>query len=273
MRTATTLMVGANIACMTERTSYEPGTPSWADLATPDVDASARFYGDLFGWEVESAGPPEETGGYGFFKLRGHRVAGVGPLMQEDQPPVWSTYVSTDDADAVAARATQAGGAVIVEPMNVMDAGRMAFVMHAGGGAVGVWQPGRTIGAELVNEPGAMAWNELHTSDADGAKAFYSAVFGWIADDQPLGESTYTVFQLAGRGIGGMMPDLPPDAPPFWLTYFEVSDCDATVAKAQELGGSVAWPAAEMEGVGRFAGLSDPHGIQFAVITSVQPDE
>jgi predicted enzyme related to lactoylglutathione lyase len=258
---------------MPERTSYEPGTPSWVDLATPDVDASASFYGALFGWEVQSAGPAEETGGYGLFMLRGHRVAGVGPLMQEGQPAVWSTYVSTDDADAVVARATQAGGAVIVEPMNVMDAGRMAFVMHAGGGAVGVWQPGRTIGAELVNEPGAMTWNELHTSDADGAKAFYSAVFGWIADDQQVGESTYTVFQLGGRGVGGMMADLPPDAPPFWLTYFEVSDCDATVATAQELGGSATWPAMDMEGVGRFAGLADPHGIHFAVITSVQPDE
>jgi predicted enzyme related to lactoylglutathione lyase len=266
-------MVGANIACMTERTSYEPGTPSWADLATPDVDASARFYGDLFGWEVESAGPPEETGGYGFFKLRGHRTAGVGPLMQEDQPAVWSTYVSTDDADAVAARATEAGGAVIAEPMDVMDAGRMAFVMHPAGGAVGVWQPRRTIGAELVNEPGAMGWNELHTLDTDAAKAFYSAVFGWTADDQEFGGSTYTVFQLGGRGIAGMSASLATEGQPFWLTYFEVSDCDATVAKAQELGGSVGWPARDMEGVGRFAGLADPHGTQFAVITSVQPDE
>jgi predicted enzyme related to lactoylglutathione lyase len=258
---------------MPERTSYEPGTPSWADLSTPDVDASATFYGGLFGWDVESAGPPEETGGYGFFVLRGKRIAGVGPLMEEGQPAVWSTYVSTDDADAVAARATEAGGAVIVEPMDVMDAGRMAFVMHPAGGAVGVWQPGRTIGAELVNEPGAMTWNELHTRDADRAKAFYSAVFGWAADDQEYGEATYTVFQLGGRGVAGLSPDLPADAPPFWLTYFEVGDCDATVAKAQELGGSATWPAMDMEGVGRFAGLADPNGTQFAVITSMQPEE
>jgi uncharacterized protein len=261
---------------MTERTSYEPGTPSWADLATPDVDASAHFYGELFGWEVEAAGPVEETGGYGMFKLRGRSIAGIGPLMQEDQPRVWSTYVSTDDADAVAARATQAGGAVIVEPMDVMDAGRMAFIMHPAGGAVGVWQPGRTIGAELVNEPGAMGWNELHTHDVEGAKAFYSEVFGWTGDDQPFGDATYTVIQLGDRSVGGMMPmsaHVPPDEPAYWLIYFEVADCDATVAKAQELGGSVAWPAMDVEGVGRFAGLADPHGSEFAVIKSVQPDE
>jgi uncharacterized protein len=259
---------------MTERTSYEPGTPSWVDLATPDIDASARFYGELFGWDLVSAGPVEETGGYGMFKLRGKTVAGVGPLMQEGQPQVWSTYVSTDDADAVAARATQAGGAVLVEPMDVMDAGRMAFVVHPAGGAIGVWQPGRTIGAELVNEPGAVGWNELHTRDVDGANAFYSAVFGWTA--QPFGDTNYTIFQLGDHAVGGAQPmsdDAPQDAPAFWLTYFEVDDCDAAVAKAQELGGSVAWPAMDMEGVGRFAGLGDAHGIQFAVVKSVQPDE
>jgi uncharacterized protein len=261
---------------MPERTSYEPGTPSWVDLATPDVDASASFYGALFGWEVESAGPPEETGGYGLFKLGSRRVAGVGPLMQEGQPAVWSTYVSTDDADAAAARATQAGGAVIVEPMDVMDAGRMAFIMHPAGGAVGVWQPRQTIGAELVNEPGALTWNELHTRDVDGAKAFYSAVFEWTAEDSSFGDMTYTVLNLGGRGVAGMMPmpeGVPDEVPAYWLVYFEVSNCDATVAKAQELGGSATWPAMDMEGVGRFAGLADPHGIQFAVITSAQPDE
>ena len=259
---------------MTERTSYEPGTPSWVDLATPDVDASARFYGGLFGWDHVSAGPVEETGGYGMFRLRDKNVAGVGPLMQEGQPQVWSTYVSTDNADAVVARATQAGGAVIVEPMDVMDAGRMAFVAHPAAGAIGVWQPGRTIGAELVNEPGALGWNELHTPDVEGAKGFYSAVFGW--DPQPFGDTPYTVFQLGDHAVGGMQPlsdEAPEDTPAFWLCYFEVDDCDATVAKAQELGGSVAWPAMDMEGVGRFAGLADPHGSQFAVIKSVQPDE
>jgi predicted enzyme related to lactoylglutathione lyase len=259
---------------MTERTSYEPGTPSWVDLATPDVNASARFYGELFGWDLVSAGPVEETGGYGMFKLRGKSVAGVGPLMQEGQPQVWSTYVSTDDADAVAARATQAGGAVLVEPMDVMDAGRMAFVVHPAAGAIGVWQPGRTIGAELVNEPGAVGWSELHTRDVDGANAFYSAVFGWTA--QPFGDTNYTIFQLGDHAVAGAQPisdDAPQDTPAFWLTYFEVDDCDAAVAKAQELGGSVAWPAMEMEGVGRFAGLADADGIQFAVVKSVQPDE
>src|SRR3954452_10861133 len=119
---------------MSERTSYEPGTPSWVDLSTPDPAAAKRFYGELFGWEAEEAGPPEETGGYAMFKLRGRNVAGVSPLMSDEQPAVWSTYVSKGDADDGVARATEAGVQAIVAPMDVMDAGLMAFVMHPAGG-------------------------------------------------------------------------------------------------------------------------------------------
>jgi predicted enzyme related to lactoylglutathione lyase len=262
---------------MSERTSYEPGVPCWVDLSTPDPEASASFYGGVFGWDVESAGPVEETGGYGMFVLGGKRVAGVGPIMQEGQPPVWSTYVATEDADGVAARAAQAGGSVLVEPMDVMDAGRMVFVNHPAGGVIGAWQAGRTIGAELVNEPGAVAWNELVSRDVAGAKAFFEAVFGWQPDDQDYGETVYTLFNVAGRPVAGGLttPDaVPAEAPSaFWLTYFGVEDCDASVAKVQELGGSLRGPILEMEGVGRFAVVADPHGATFGVIAGAQPDE
>lgn len=256
---------------MTERNSYDPGTPSWVDLSTPDVDASARFYGAVFGWQAQSPGPPEETGGYAMFTLNGRNVAGVGPLQGERQPPTWSTYVSTDDADAVVARAREAGGNVIVDPMDVMEAGRMAVVMHPAAGVLGLWQPGLHTGAQLVNEPGAFTWNELQTRDVAGAKSFLGAVFGWSAEDQDFAGMTYTVLKLGDASIGGLMPTpdgVPDEAPAYWLTYFEVDDCDATVARVQELGGSVMMPAMDAEGVGRFAVVTDPHGATFAVITS-----
>src|SRR3954465_5492239 len=139
---------------MSERASYEPGTPSWVDLATPDPAAAKQFYGELFGWEAEDAGPPEETGGYAMFTLRGKRVAGVSPLMSEDQPPVWSTYVSAGDADAGGGRARDAGGEAVIEPFDVMDAGRMAFVMHPAGGAIGVWRAGPHPRAARGHAPG-----------------------------------------------------------------------------------------------------------------------
>ena len=154
---------------MSERTSYEPGTPSWVDLSTPDPAAAKAFYGALFGWEAVDAGPPEETGGYGFFQINGKQVAGVGPLMDPSQPAVWSTYIATDDADATVERAKAAGAQALVEPMDVMEAGRMAFLAHPAGGMVGIWQAGQHKGAELVNEPGAFTWSQLHTRDQEGA--------------------------------------------------------------------------------------------------------
>jgi predicted enzyme related to lactoylglutathione lyase len=252
---------------MSERTSYEPGTPSWADLSTPDPPAAKRFYGELFGWEAEDAGPPEETGGYGMFRLRGKLIAGVSPLMSEDQPPMWSTYISTDDAEAVVARAKDAGGQAMFDPMDVMDAGRMTFLMHPAGGAVGVWQPARHTGAELVNEPGALTWNQLHTRDQAAAAAFYEAVFGWkLADFGGM-----PIFNLGERGIasvGDMPPGTPDEVPAFWMTIFASADTDATAAKAAELGGRVLVEPFDIEGVGRFAVLADPQGVAFGVITA-----
>ena len=256
---------------MSERTSYEPGTPSWVDLSTPDPDAAKRFYGALFGWQADDAGPVEETGGYAMFRLRGKQVAGVGPLMDPNQPPVWSTYVATDDADAVAARARDAGAQVLVEPMDVMDAGRMAVLAHPAGGIVGVWQPGRHTGAELVNEPGALSWNQLHTRDKEGAAAFYNAVFGWTLGDF----GGMPVFNLGENGIGGMMdmpPGTPDEVPAHWMVIFSVADADATASQAADLGGQVLVPPGDIEGVGRLAVLTDPQGVVFAVISLVPQD-
>ncbi len=252
---------------MTERTSYEPGTPSWVDLSTSDPAAAKEFYGGLFGWEATDAGSLEETGGYAMFTLRGKQVAGVGPLMDPNQPQVWSTYISTDDADAAVARARDAGAQVIVEPMDVMDAGRMAMVMHPAGGVVGLWQPARHTGAELVNEPGSLTWNQLHTRDKDGATAFYGAVFGWTQQDF----GGIPVFSLGERGIAGMMdmpPGTPDAVPAYWVTIFAVADCDASAAKATELGGTVVSPPSDIPNVGRFALLTDPQGVYFGIIAS-----
>jgi uncharacterized protein len=261
---------------MTERTSYEPGVPSWVDVSSPDVEASKRFYSGLFGWEVQDAGPAEETGGYAMFTLKGRTVAGLSPVQDENQPPMWSVYVATDDADAAAARVTEAGGDVLFGPIDVMDAGRMAVFAHPAAGLLGTWQAGAHTGAQLVNEPGALNWNELQTRDVEGAKAFYAAVFGWQPDDQDFGGMTYTVFNVGDTGIAGAMA-MPSQAPAevaaFWLAYFTVADCDASVAKVQELGGSALGPAHDLEGVGRFAVVADPHGASFGVIAGEPPDE
>jgi uncharacterized protein len=255
---------------MPERTSYEPGTPSWADLGTSDPDAAKAFYGALLGWQAEDAGPVEETGGYAFFTLNGRRVAGVGGLMSEGQPVAWSTYISTDDLDGLTARARDNGATVVMEPMAITDSGRLAFYAHEAGGHIGAWEPGTHIGAQVVQEPGSMSWNELHTRDLEGAKRFGEAVFGWRPDERSF--PGYTVVNVGDRGVAGMMempPGVPAEVPAYWMTIFEVADCDAAVATVQDGGGSLVYGPQDMEEVGRFAYVTDPQGAQFGVVTSV----
>jgi uncharacterized protein len=250
---------------------YRHGTPSWVELSSPDTDASAAFYREVMGWTTTEAGPVEETGGYRMFQTGGQNVAGLSPLMQESQPVAWSTYVSVDDADEVVAKVKAAGGTVIVEPMDVMDIGRMAFFADPAGAAIGVWQPKSFTGADVVNEPGSLCWNEVLTRDAAAGRAFYPAVFGWsIGRPQFEGApDDYVVWEVDGRAVGGMMqmsePYFPPDLPPHWSVCFAVADCDATVAKARAAGGTIAMEPMDMS-IGRFAGIVDPQGAAFAVM-------
>jgi predicted enzyme related to lactoylglutathione lyase len=261
---------------VTEKTSYAPGTPSWVDLGSPDVPASVGFYGELFGWDHAEAGDPEQTGGFGFFTKNGKRVAGIGPKQMADQPTVWTTYVTTADAEATAARVLESGGQVLTDPFEVMDAGLMAAFVDPTGAAIYVWEPKTHIGAELVNEPGAFSWSELYTRDPVAAKAFYSAIFGWEAKNQGMGEGgTYTQWMLGEDPIGGLIDmrgRLPDEVPPYWMTYFTVDGCDATVEKARDLGGNVAVGPRDLS-IGRFAVLSDPDGANFAVFESTASPE
>ena len=249
--------------------TYSNGVPCWVDLGTSDIDAAKAFYGTLFGWDMEDSENPEETGGYVSALKDGRRVAGLMPLMQPGQPVAWSTYLWVDDIEATAAKAAEAGGQTIVAPMDVMDIGRMAFFADPTGAVIGVWQPGSHRGAELTNEPGAFAWNELHTRDIEAAKAFYAAAVGLGAVTREMGPVSYTEFQVDERAVAGGMDQnaqgVPPEVPPYWLVYFAVEDTDAAIAQLQELGGSVMVEPIDMP-PGRFAIVNDPQGAAFGII-------
>jgi predicted enzyme related to lactoylglutathione lyase len=249
---------------------YAPGTPSWVELSSPDTDASTAFYGELMGWNATDPGPAE-SGGYRMFQQTGQSVGGLMRHMQDGQPTAWSTYVSVADADETAAKVKAAGGSVVVEPMDVMDIGRMAVFADPTGAVFGIWQPKSFAGADLVNEPNSLCWNEVLTRDADADRAFYPAVFGWVAGRPSFAGApdTYTVWQLDGKPVGGMMQmtseAFPAEVPPHWSVCFAVADCDATVAKARELGATVTVEPVDMP-IGRFAGMIDPQGAAFTVM-------
>jgi predicted enzyme related to lactoylglutathione lyase len=249
---------------MPEVTEYQPGTPSWVDLVSPNVDASVDFYRDLFGWDFASAGPVEQTGGYGMFTLRDKNVAGIGPQMDPSQPPRWSTYVSVTDVEATAARVEAHNGTVVMPPMQVMTAGTMGVFVDSSGAPISAWQPAEHIGAQIVNEPGAFCWCELRSTHPGGSIAFYEHVFDWTSDVTDMDGSPYTLFLLGDRPIAGMSEESA-DGQSRWEVSFAVADCDATVAKCQELGGGVEMGPVDSS-VGRFAMLRDPHGSVFGVI-------
>ncbi|MFN2626860.1 MAG: VOC family protein [Mycobacteriales bacterium] len=254
---------------MVEKSEHAAGSRIWVDLGSPDVSASSRFYAEVFGWETGEAGDPETTGGYAMFLLRGKNVAGLAPLMSEGQPPAWTSYVATDDVDKTAELVTSNGGNVVMPPMDVLDSGRMGLFTDPTGAVFGVWQPQKHIGAEIVNEPGAVCWFELTSRDTTAASAFYPEVFGWTADTSSMEEMNYTVFKSGDQDVAGLMgtPDqVPAEIPSYWMPYFEVADTDHTVATAEANGASVILRAHDVPTVGRIGILRDPHGATFGVL-------
>lgn len=255
-------------------TDFVTGAPNWTDLGAPDVEAAAAFYHALFGWEFQSGGP--EAGGYGFFQLDGKTVAAAGPLRDPDAKPAWTLYFHTTDTDATARAVEQAGGTVRMAPTDVFTHGRTAAFTDPTGAEFAVWQPRDTGGLEAVTAVNTLCWTELYTTDAAAAKAFYGAVFGWQVTDTPMPVGTYMVIAPAGggerRSQGGMVQlaeeNLAAGSTSEWHPYFEVADCDATVAAATERGASVLIPAQDAMGVGRFAMFTDPAGAPVAVIAS-----
>ncbi len=273
---------------MPERDGYIPGVPCWIDTSQPDPEAAVRFYSQLFGWEFEDVMPPGSEGKYFSARIRGGDVAAVGSIPEgAPQVATWNTYVWVDSADETAARVRDAGGNVVMEPFDVMDAGRMGVFADPEGAVFMVWQANEHRGARIVNEHGSLNFNDLNTRHVEGAKAFYGAVFGWQTLEIPGGFLGWT---LPGYGdhlsrdnpalreqvaeVGGPegfedvvasivpIPDDQPDTPAHWGVTFAVDDADAIAKAAVELGGRVIVPPLDAPWV-RLTVITDPQGAMF----------
>lgn len=267
---------------------YIPGVPCWIDTNQPDAQAAVAFYSGLFGWEIEDAMPPGSERHYFMARIRGGDVAGISPLP-EGAPPIakWDTYIWVTSADETAARVRDAGGKVLMEPMDVMDAGRTAVLMDPEGAVFCVWEPQRHRGATVVNEHGSLNFNNLNTHDAEAAKAFYGAVFGWATMPMGGGAEAWTLpgygdhLELLNPGTLERMasmgapagfadvvatltplPDHDRDVPAHWSVTFATDDVDATARKAGELGGQVMAGPFDAPWV-RMAVIADPKGASF----------
>ena len=249
--------------------AWPAGTPNWVDLAADDPHAAGAFYGELFDWTIHDPGP--DAGGYLLALKNDRPAAGIGGKPDAAMPSNWATYIATDDADKTAETVKAAGGTLHMDPFDVMDQGRMFFGTAPDGSTFGVWQAGSHIGAGIYNEPGAYAWNELHSHDLDAAKTFYAAVFGYEYDDISSPDFTYFTFkQPGGEASGGMTNAamLPEGVPSVWLTWFNVDSTDATVAKVRELGGQVRAEPSDSP-FGRMAVVEGAEGEVFGLLGPV----
>lgn len=272
---------------MPERDGYIPGVPCWVDTSQPDPERAVAFYGDLFGWEFDAAVPDSE-GTYQMARIRGGTVAAVSSIP-EGAPPeaMWTTYVAVDDADPAVARARDAGGQA-GDAFDVVDAGRMAVVTDPEGAVFCVWQAKANPGAQIVNEHGALNFNNLATRDVDGAGAFYGAVFGWRV--LPVGSGPMWALpgygdhlEAATPGLREQMeqmgapdgfidvvadihpiPDDDTSTPAHWSVTFGVDDVDAVAAKADLLGAEVLSGPVDAPWT-RTATVRDPQGATFTI--------
>lgn len=250
--------------------AWPPGVPSWVDLMVPDRHVAKDFYTALFGWDYDEGSA--ETGYYSTCLVDGQPVAGIGqsPPEQSFPPPAWTTYLATDSADDAAAAVTSAGGQIVMPALDVMQFGRMAIAVDPAGAVFGLWQSGSHTGANLVNEPGALIWNEVLSRDVEASKPFYASVFGWTYTDMGDQGFTYASIELDGRtigGIGGIPPYVPEGAPSHWLTYFATADTDAACAAAGANGGVVHREPVDTE-YGRMAVVGGPAGETFALMSA-----
>ena len=258
---------------MGTRTSYEPGTFSWVELATTDPDDAKRFYGGLFGWDFQDEARFEGDVS-AMARLDGEAVAGITEQSASPGargvPPGWVSFVTVASADESATRAGELGGTVHAEPFDVGGAARVAIVADPTGATIGLWEARSSIGAERVNGPGCLTSNELATDDVDAASRFYRELFGWAIEEVDTGGGPgYWLIHGEGalEGRNGGMRELGPaeeGIPPNWVPYFTTESVGKALARAEELGGSTLMRATQIP-AGTIAAVRDPQGAVFSI--------
>lgn len=260
---------------MAQIDKHAPGSFCWIELGTSDQNAAKNFYGSLFGWTVQDF-PMGPNDFYSMFSLEGRNTSAAYTLRPEQRaqgvPSHWMIYVATDSADESANRAAQAGGKVLAPAFDVFDVGRMAVIQDPTGAVFSVWQPKSHTGTGIAGVDGTMCWADLSTSDPERAKQFYSDVFGWQITPGENDPSGYLHIKNGQEFIGGIPPVATrnPSIPPHWLAYFLISNCDASTAKAKDLGANVLMPPMTMKNVGRWSVVADPQGAVFAIFQALQ---
>ena len=247
------------------------GRVVWHDLITTDIEKASEFYTQLFGWQFTDV--DMGAGPYRMIRSGETEIGGLmSPEGSQGVPSHWMVYVTVDDVDAAVQRANAQGGETLVPATPIPNVGTFAVIKDPKGACI---SPFKSVHAELPESDapppaGQFCWDELLTTDPDGAVRFYGELFGWTEETMDMGEAgTYHMMKRGDRfGVGIMRMPPQAEAPPHWLSYVTVEDVDQWTGKVTELGGKIYCPPMDIPGIGRFAVAADPTGAFFAMFTS-----
>lgn len=255
--------------------AQKPGSFCWIELGTTDQHAAKDFYQKLFGWSSDDM-PMGPNDFYTMFKLNGRDVGAAYTLRPDQQqrgvPVHWMLYIACEDVNASTKRAADLGGAVLMGPMDVFTAGRMAVLEDPTGGVFCLWQAKEHSGIVAHNEEGTLCWADLLTKDRDAAAEFYSKLFGWTIEKEDEKQHNYYHIKNGEDYIGGMpAPNQQlPGTTTHWSIYFQTANCEARTSHALQLGARTLAANVKHENVGELSIVQDPQGATFCLFQSAR---
>jgi hypothetical protein len=254
------------------------GSLIWYELITPEPDAARTFYDAVVGWDIE----PQPAGPLDYRMIRrsdGGHAGGVMRLSAEMASnggrPLWLGYICVDDVDAAVAAITADGGQVHMPATDMPGVGRIAMVTDPAGAPFYLvrptppeGQPDAVSDVFSVDRPQHVRWNELATSDPDGAADFYRRHFSWTQQgSMPMGElGAYKFIQRGDVVIGAIMPLMQPGMRPQWTFYIGVDDIKRAAAAVRSGGGQVLMGPQEIPGGEYSLTGVDPQGASFGLV-------
>jgi len=260
-----------------EREQSPQGEFIWYELMSPDPEGSKAFYDAVVGWDISEAAP--EFQGYRMIgRSDGKFAGGVLPISAEMQQhgarPTWLGYIHVTDVDRSVGKIEQAGGKSLMPATDIPNVGRIAMVADPQGAPFYVMKPIPPAGDPnaksdvfSASEQQRVGWNELQTSDVEGARRFYGDQFGWGSEEyMDMGEmGLYRFFDQQGTRIGALF-DASNGQRSHWRFYIRVPSISAAKDAAERGGGTIHMgphqvPTGEYVVIG-----SDPQGAEFALV-------
>ena len=247
--------------------SHLPGKFVWFEHVSSESAKARTFYTGLFGWKIEDVSMGETAPPYAMIDNAGVGIGGVRDA-EAGEHSRWMSYLSVPDVNTAFDAAVAAGAKPLLPPTDFGQAGRGATVADPSGAVVSLWRAAEEDRADTEDTAaGDWCWNELWTSDAPKALAFYEKVFGYDVDTVDMGEQgSYYILKTGYKQRAGLTSSVHPAAPSLWLPYVLADDCDAKATQAASLGGAVMFGPENIPGIGRFAILQDPTGAPLAIM-------